>query len=59
VRQSKRDRGNDQAAMRRIAGLPCGRWTKWVVLAFWIAVVAAAGPLAGKLNGAQKNDASE
>src|SRR6266536_1390639 len=45
--------------MRRIAGLPCGRWTKWVVLAFWIAVVAAAGPLAGKLNGAQKNDASE
>jgi putative drug exporter of the RND superfamily len=58
VRQSKRDRGNDQAAMRRIAGLPCGRWTKWVVLAFWIAVVAAAGPLAGKLNGAQENDAS-
>src|SRR6266540_3531501 len=45
--------------MRRIAGLPCGRWTKWVVLAFWIAVIAAAGPLAGKLNGAQKNDASE
>ena len=59
MRQSKRDRGNDQAAMRRIAGLPCGRWTKWVVLAFWIAVIAAAGPLAGKLNGAQKNDASE
>jgi RND superfamily putative drug exporter len=29
-----------------------------VVLAFWIAVVAVAGPLAGKLNGAQKNDAS-
>jgi hypothetical protein len=31
--------------MRRIAGLPCGRWTKWVVLAFWIAVVAAAEPV--------------
>jgi putative drug exporter of the RND superfamily len=43
---------------RRIAGLPCGRWTKWVVLAFWIGVFAVAGPLAGKLNSAQQNDAS-
>jgi RND superfamily putative drug exporter len=43
---------------RRIAGLPCGRWTKWAVLAFWIAVVAVTGPLAGKLNSAQQNDAS-
>jgi len=43
---------------QRIAALPCGRWTKWVVLAFWIAVVAVAGPMAGKLNGAQQNDAS-
>jgi RND superfamily putative drug exporter len=43
---------------RRIAALPCGRWTKWVVLAFWIAVFAAAGPLAGKLNSAQQNDSS-
>jgi putative drug exporter of the RND superfamily len=29
-----------------------------VVLAFWIAVFAVAGPLAGKLNSAQQNDAS-
>jgi RND superfamily putative drug exporter len=43
---------------RRIAALPCGRWTKWVVLVFWIAVFAVAGPLAGKLNSAQQNDAS-
>ena len=43
---------------RRIAGLPCGRWSKWGVLVFWIAVFAAAGPLAGKLNSAQQNDAS-
>jgi putative drug exporter of the RND superfamily len=43
---------------RGIAGLPCGRWTKWAVLAFWIVVAAVAGPLAGKLNSAQKNDAS-
>src|SRR4029450_12317703 len=43
---------------RRITSLPCGRWTKWVVLVFWIAVFAVAGPLAGKLNSAQQNDAS-
>jgi len=44
---------------RKFAGLPCGRWSKWGILAFWIVVVAVAGPLAGKLNGAQKNDASQ
>src|SRR5829696_1547296 len=43
---------------RRIAALPCGRWSKWVVLAFWIGLFAVAGPLAGKLNSAQQNDAS-
>jgi putative drug exporter of the RND superfamily len=43
---------------RRIAGLPAGRWSKWAVLVFWIAVFAVAGPLAGKLNSAQQNDAS-
>jgi putative drug exporter of the RND superfamily len=41
---------------QRIAALPCGRWTKWLVLAFWIAAFAVAGPLAGKLNSAQQND---
>src|SRR6266508_2881528 len=43
---------------RRIAGLPAGRWTNWVVLLFWVAVAFVAGPLAGKLNSAQQNDAS-
>jgi putative drug exporter of the RND superfamily len=43
---------------RRLAALPCGRWSKWVVLAFWVAVFAVAGPLAGKLNSAQQNDSS-
>jgi putative drug exporter of the RND superfamily len=43
---------------RRIAGIPCGRWSKWAVLVFWVAVVAVAGPLAGKLNSAQQNDSS-
>jgi RND superfamily putative drug exporter len=41
-----------------IAGLVCGRWTKWVVLALWLVVVALAGPLAGKLTSVEKNDNS-
>jgi putative drug exporter of the RND superfamily len=43
---------------QRLAGFVCGRRTKWVVLGFWVVVFAVAGPLAGKLNSAQQNDAS-
>ncbi|MDQ0307005.1 RND superfamily putative drug exporter [Kitasatospora herbaricolor] len=43
---------------RRLAALPCGRRSKWVVLVLWIVLVAAAGPLAGKLMGAEDNEAS-
>src|SRR4029450_3908492 len=46
------------SGVRRIASLPAGRWGKWVVLGFWVVVFAVAGPLAGKLNSAQQNDAS-
>jgi len=42
----------------RIAALPCGRRTKYLVLAFWVIVLFFTGPLAGKLMGAEKNDAS-
>jgi putative drug exporter of the RND superfamily len=45
-------------AVRRLAGIPGGRRTKWVVLGFWVVVFAVAGPLAGKLNSAQQNDSS-
>jgi putative drug exporter of the RND superfamily len=43
----------------RIARIPCGRRTKYLVVAFWVAVLAVAGPLAGKLTGVQKNDTVE
>jgi RND superfamily putative drug exporter len=43
---------------RRIAALPSGRRTKWAVLAFWLIVLVLLGSLAGKLMGAEKNDAS-
>jgi len=46
------------SAARRIASLPSGRRTKWVVLGFWVVVFAVAGPLSAKLNSAQQNDAS-
>ncbi len=41
-----------------IIRLPAGRRTKWAVLVFWLIIVAVIGPLAGKLTGAEKNDAS-
>src|SRR5947207_2704629 len=38
------------------AATPSG-CTKWAVLVLWLIIVAVAGPLAGKLTGAEKNDA--
>jgi len=43
---------------RQIAGKLTGRVTKWLVLAFWIIVLMAAAPLAGKLTDAQDNQTS-
>jgi putative drug exporter of the RND superfamily len=42
---------------RRIAEIPAGSWTKWLVVGFWVVVVVFAYPLAGKLTDAEKNDA--
>jgi RND superfamily putative drug exporter len=42
---------------RNIAGVLAGRITKWVVVVFWIAVLAFAAPLAAKLTDVQQNDA--
>ncbi|WP_042408511.1 MMPL family transporter [Streptacidiphilus carbonis] len=43
---------------RRLAALPCGRRSKWVVLAAWIILLLVLAPLAGKLTGAEDNQAS-
>jgi putative drug exporter of the RND superfamily len=48
--------GAGRSTAGRIAGLACGRRTKYVVVAFWLIIVAVAGPLAGKLTGAEKNN---
>ena len=44
--------------IRAVISAPAGRRTKWLVLVFWLVLVAVAGPLSGKLTGAEKNDAS-
>src|SRR5437763_8224200 len=44
--------------LRAVASIPGGRRAKWAVLVGWLIVVAVLGPLAGKLTGAEKNDAS-
>ena len=40
------------------ARLLTGRRTKYLVLVFWLVMVALAGPLAGKLTGVEKNDSA-
>jgi RND superfamily putative drug exporter len=42
----------------RLAGLIAGRRTKWAVLALWVVLLAALGPLAGKLGDVEENDAA-
>ena len=44
--------------LRKIAEIPAGSWTKWVVVGVWVVVLVIALPLSSKLTGAEKNDAS-
>jgi RND superfamily putative drug exporter len=46
------------AGRGRLTAIVCGRRSKYLVVVFWVLVVAALGSLAGKLQGAEKNDAS-
>src|SRR5450631_1592323 len=41
----------------RLAWFPAGRRSKWAVLIFWLIVAAMVAGPAGKLMGAEKNDA--
>ena len=43
--------------LRKIAEIPAGSWTKWIVVGFWVVVLVLAFPLTKKLNGVEKNDA--
>jgi len=46
------------SVFRTMVSAPAGRRVKWLVLVAWLIVVAVAGPLSGKLMGAEKNDTS-
>ena len=41
-----------------VAGKLTGKFSKWLVVVFWIAVMVFAGPYAGKLTGVQNNEMS-
>jgi RND superfamily putative drug exporter len=43
---------------RTLISVASGRRAKWAVVVFWLVIVAVAGPLSGKLTGAEKNDSS-
>jgi RND superfamily putative drug exporter len=44
--------------LQRIASIVAGRRTKWLVLLFWIVILALVVPFASKLEKAEKNEAS-
>jgi putative drug exporter of the RND superfamily len=43
---------------RKLAGIPAGSWTKWIVVGLWVVVFAVAYPLQNKLTHVEKNDSS-
>jgi putative drug exporter of the RND superfamily len=43
--------------VRKLAAIPAGRRSKWVILVAWLVIAAIALPFGGKLSSAQKNDA--
>ena len=45
--------------LRKIAEIPAGSWTKWVVVGVWAAALIILFPLQAKLGGAEKNDAKQ
>src|SRR6516164_5515295 len=56
VPDRRRHRGESMSRLRKIAEIPAGSWTKWVVVGFWLVVLVLAFPLSSKLTGAEKND---
>ncbi len=55
---TRRPRGPGPRGAGRLITIICGRRSKYLVVAFWLVVVAVTGSLAGRLQGAEKNDAS-
>jgi putative drug exporter of the RND superfamily len=47
------------STLRKIAEIPAGSWTKWIVVGFWVVLLIILFPLQSKLTGAEKNDAKQ
>ena len=47
------------STLRKIAEIPAGSWTKWIVVGFWVLMLVILFPLSAKLQGAEKNDAKQ
>ena len=45
--------------LSRIAEIPAGSWTKWVVVGFWVLVLVIVFPLSKKINSVEKNDTKQ
>src|SRR5262249_60220231 len=56
IRPAVSTRGGSMSRLGKIAEIPAGSWTKWVVVGFWVVVLVLAFPLQKKLMGAEKND---
>jgi putative drug exporter of the RND superfamily len=50
--------GPPRGGLHTLAWIPGGRRSKWMILAGWIILLVLLGPLAGKLSGAENNQAS-
>ncbi|TQM71295.1 RND superfamily putative drug exporter [Actinomadura hallensis] len=55
---SRQSTAPPRAWAHRVAGLIAGRRTKWAVLALWIVLLVALGPLMGRLGDVEENDAA-
>jgi RND superfamily putative drug exporter len=42
--------------LRRLAGVPAGRWSKWLVVLAWVVIAVVLGPLGSRLTSVQTND---
>jgi len=47
------------SGLRKLAEIPAGSWTKWVVVAIWVVLIVLAFPLQKKLHVVEKNDAKQ
>lgn len=48
--------GGDSGVRTKLASIPSGRRSKWLIVLLWVVILAVASPLAGKLTSVEDND---